>query len=132
MKATGILLLRALTSAEVLGSIPAALAHGHGDDMTMEKGEADMPLPEDEYPPTYFALPDHRAAIYGHIGLMVLAWVFLLPTGKNAFWEFPGASQLTRACYSGDVVLGSIALYVGRSICLHGGKRGWVAVGNDL
>lgn len=44
---------------------------------------ADDPLPEDQYAPTYFALGEHTAAIYGHIGLMLVAWVFVLPVGKT-------------------------------------------------
>ncbi len=75
-----------VASVAVLGSLPAALAHGdeHGGGMGgMKMGDADKPLPEDQYPPTYFALPDHRAVIYGHVALMVLAWVFALPAGKE-------------------------------------------------
>ncbi|KAK4216349.1 integral membrane protein [Rhypophila decipiens] len=75
-------LFRALTvgAAVGMGLVPSVLAHG-GDNNTddMKMGETDKPLPEDQYPPTYFALGDHRAAIYSHIGLMVLAWVFVLP-----------------------------------------------------
>ncbi|KAJ9134727.1 Integral membrane protein [Pleurostoma richardsiae] len=33
----------------------------------------------DEYPPTYFAHPEHRGVIYTHITLMTLAWVLMLP-----------------------------------------------------
>jgi len=80
MKVLASSLLTAAACAVALGLVPAALAHG--DDMNMAKGEVDSPLPEDEYPPTYFALADHRVVIYAHIGLMVLAWVFLLPPGK--------------------------------------------------
>jgi len=82
MKTLATLPLKDVASIAVLGVLPAALAHG--DDMNMEKGEADTPLPEDQYPPTYFALPDHRATVYAHIGLMVLGWVFMLPAGKLA------------------------------------------------
>ncbi|KAK4194987.1 hypothetical protein QBC40DRAFT_186920 [Triangularia verruculosa] len=46
----------------------------------MAPTEADKPLPEDQYPPTYFAHPDHKVAIYGHIALMTLGWLFVLPT----------------------------------------------------
>lgn len=54
----------------------------------MSMSDADKPLPEDQYPPTYFAHPDHKAAVYGHIALMVLAWVFALPAGKaSSAWE---------------------------------------------
>lgn len=74
MKAITTFALRAVASAAVLGLVPAVL--GHGDDMKMEKGEAD------KYPPTYFAHPEHQTAIYAHIGLMVLGWVFVLPIGE--------------------------------------------------
>ncbi|KAK3941179.1 hypothetical protein QBC46DRAFT_259353 [Diplogelasinospora grovesii] len=78
MKSVAVSVLPVLASAAVLGLIPAVLAHG--DDMDMKMGgEADKPLPEDQYAPTYFGLHEHRGAIYGHIGLMVLAWVFMLP-----------------------------------------------------
>ncbi|KAK4246367.1 hypothetical protein C7999DRAFT_42217 [Corynascus novoguineensis] len=85
-------ILSVVASAAVLGFVPAALAdsdghgHGHGHGHQEEGGmggmqmtDADKPLPEDQYPPTYFAHPDHKAAIYGHIALMVLGWVFALP-----------------------------------------------------
>lgn len=88
-------LLSVVASAAVLGFVPAALAdgdghgHGHGHGHQEEGGmggmqmtDADKPLPEDQYPPTYFAHPGHKAAIYGHIALMVLGWVFALPAGK--------------------------------------------------
>ncbi|KAK3313919.1 hypothetical protein B0H66DRAFT_537168 [Apodospora peruviana] len=93
MKGLAAPLLKVLVGAVALGFVPAALAHG-GDDMDggMKMGEADQPQPDDQYPPTYFALVDHRAAIYGHIGLMVLAWVFVLPVGKHC------ALRLSRPC----------------------------------
>lgn len=90
-------LLPLLAGAAVLGLlVPTALAHGgggeeeaHGGSMGsgmsmggMQMSDADKPLPEDQYAPTYFALPDHRAAVLGHIAVMVLAWVFALPAGK--------------------------------------------------
>lgn len=90
MKALATSLLPAVAGAAVLGLVPAALAHGddHEDGMGgmggMEMGDADKPLSEDQYPPTYFAHPDHRAAVYGHITLMGLAWVFALPAGKDS------------------------------------------------
>ena len=99
MKALATSLLSVVASAAVLGLVPAALAHGeshgghsgHGDGgmsgmsgmAGMNMTDADKPLPEDQYPPTYFAHPDHKAAIYGHIALMVLGWVFALPAGKT-------------------------------------------------
>jgi hypothetical protein len=89
MKAFSTSLLPVVAVAAVLGLIPAVLAHGdehgHGDGGGMggmKMGDADKPLPEDQYTPTYFAHPDHKAVIYGHIALMVLGWVFALPAGK--------------------------------------------------
>ncbi|KAK3384791.1 hypothetical protein B0H63DRAFT_170871 [Podospora didyma] len=76
MKGLTTSLLPALATVAVLGLVPAALAHG---DDEMKMGEADKPLPEDQYAPNYFAHPEHRGAIYAHIALMVLAWVFMLP-----------------------------------------------------
>jgi hypothetical protein len=65
--------------------VPAVLAHGDDPDMDMDMGASngtDTPPSEGEYPPTYFALDEHTAAIYGHIALMVIGWVFVLPVGK--------------------------------------------------
>jgi hypothetical protein len=91
-------LLPVLASVAILGLIPVALAdgdgdhghnHGEGGGMGgMEMTDADKPLPEDQYPPTYFAHPDHKAAIYGHIALMVVGWVFALPAGKMHMHTF--------------------------------------------
>lgn len=84
MKSLAASALSVLASAAVLALVPGALAHGDENthmDMGAPTG-ADEPLPGDQYPPTYFALGEHTAAIYGHIGLMLLAWVFLLPVGK--------------------------------------------------
>ena len=87
MKVIATSILRLVAGAAVLGLLPTALAHG--DDMNMEKDEADKPRPADEYPPTYFAHPEHQTVIYAHILLMVLAWVFVLPVG-----ELGASSQL--------------------------------------
>ncbi|KAL6852848.1 hypothetical protein ACO1O0_007396 [Amphichorda felina] len=35
--------------------------------------------PQDDYPPTYFSHPGYAGLMYAHIGLMVVAWVFVLP-----------------------------------------------------
>lgn len=78
-----------LASVAALGLVPAAFAHGgdmemgigvdHPADMNMT---TDAPWSEPSYPPTYFAHGDHKAAIYSHIALMVVGWVFVLPAGK--------------------------------------------------
>lgn len=78
----------------VAGAIPTVFAHG-GDGGAMEMGddgdtsghggmgsEASKPDP-DSYPATYFAHPEHVSLIYAHIGIMVIGWVFMLPTGTR-------------------------------------------------
>ncbi len=101
MKARAASLLPLLAGVAVLCLVPTALAHGEehehanvnnsssGGGMPgmpgmngMTASDADKPLPEDQYPPTYFSHPDHKAAIWAHIAVMVLAWVFALPAGK--------------------------------------------------
>ncbi|KAI1435864.1 hypothetical protein GGR50DRAFT_686796 [Xylaria sp. CBS 124048] len=42
---------------------------------------AEDPKPDpSSFPPTYFAHPEHVGAIYAHIAIMVIGWVFMLPT----------------------------------------------------
>ncbi|KAM7194584.1 integral membrane protein [Rhypophila sp. PSN 637] len=107
-------LFRALTVGAAVGTglVPSVLAHGGDNTDDMKMGEADKPLPEDQYPPTYFALGDHRAAIYSHIGLMVLAWVFVLPVAvmlSLARSRHRITAQLVfLAVNGGGVVLGTI------------------------
>jgi hypothetical protein len=64
--------------------VPVALAHGGDEMMDMpesheQNGTDEMPAEAADYPPTYFAHPEHVALLYAHIVLMVLAWVFALP-----------------------------------------------------
>ncbi|KAK3346278.1 hypothetical protein B0T25DRAFT_571426 [Lasiosphaeria hispida] len=110
MKTLATSFLTALASVAALGFIPVALAHG--DDMNMEKGEADMPLPDDQYPPTYFALSDHRAVIYSHIAAMTLAWVFMLPAvvmlSLSRSRYTLAAQSVFLATNAGGVLLGTI------------------------
>jgi len=76
-------------SAVLLALIPVAL--GHGDEPEgMDAGMGAMGMTADSpqagdgsYPPTYFAHPEHRGAVYGHIALMVASWVFMLPVGES-------------------------------------------------
>lgn len=89
MKSLATSALSVLASVAVLGLVPAALAHGDEDmNMGMDMGAmgpgspAGQPQPEDQTLLSYFSLGEHTAAIYGHIGLMVIAWVFILPVGK--------------------------------------------------
>lgn len=78
-------------TALVLGALlPTALAHGdEGADMDMDMDmgggmdmSADQPLPDDQYPPTYFSHSEHRGVLLAHIGLMILGWVVMLPLGE--------------------------------------------------
>lgn len=78
--------LLSVVATTILGLFQVALAHGDDDmNMNLGMGSADLPKPDpDSYPPTYFALIDHAGVIYAHIGIMVLAWVFVLPAGEDA------------------------------------------------
>ena len=76
-------------SAAVLALSPGVLGHGNDTAMDMgmgmgmeEETDFDRPMPEDAYPPTYFSHSEYQAAIYTHISIMVVAWVFVLPIGK--------------------------------------------------
>ncbi|KAF2972005.1 hypothetical protein GQX73_g1589 [Xylaria multiplex] len=91
MQSTTTKTLRLLAFLAIAGALPAAFAHG-GDEDAMNMGDnedmgghggmgGDAPKPDpDSYPPTYFAHPEHVTAIYAHIGIMVVGWVFVLPT----------------------------------------------------
>lgn len=58
-------------------------------DMGMTTAGAGMPLgatPPNAtlaVPPSYFRYPEHSHLILAHIGLMTIAWVFVLPIGMN-------------------------------------------------
>lgn len=63
---------------------------GMGGDMNMDMGtatshaqpSASSPVVENS-PMSYFAYGKHSGTIMAHIALMVLAWCFVLPIGKN-------------------------------------------------
>ena len=79
--------------------LPRAIAHGHGEEageageeMMMAEGSSTsiawtsvasatttgmLPPP----PESYFAHPEMGGLMLGHIGLMVIAWIFVLPIG---------------------------------------------------
>lgn len=65
---------------------PTALAHGeqhgHAHEDMIAGSENPPPKGPSQYPPTYFAHPDHVAWIYAHIVLAVLSSVFVLPVGE--------------------------------------------------
>lgn len=67
--------------------VPTVLGHGDDEAMDMDMGSGatfsgNAPQPEAELVPSYFAHPEHRGILLAHIGLMVLAWVLILPLGK--------------------------------------------------
>ncbi|KAM0249378.1 hypothetical protein ACHAQJ_009094 [Trichoderma viride] len=69
-----------LASIAVLGlsfALPVLASNGrrHGGEMEMEPEQQD----DTEYPPNYFAHPEHSQVMYAHIILMTLAWVVFLP-----------------------------------------------------
>lgn len=91
---------RAALAAFLLASVATALAHGddahsHGVDtemnldMDMGHGHAmntsspDQPHPAANSPMSYFAYGKYTGWIVAHIALMVVAWCFVLPAGKN-------------------------------------------------
>lgn len=92
MRSTTTQALRLLALLAVATALPAVFAHGDEDMMMGDDGDmgsnggmgAEDPKPDaDSYPPTYFAHPEHVTAIYAHIGIMVIGWVFMLPTGMR-------------------------------------------------
>jgi hypothetical protein len=70
-----------IISAALLLSLVAA----HGEEhMDMKAHETTLPPPEDDGKPrSYWSLYEHVALLYWHIGLEVLAWVVILPVGKQ-------------------------------------------------
>ncbi|KAI1749043.1 hypothetical protein F4782DRAFT_542448 [Xylaria castorea] len=89
MRSTTTKALRLLALLAIASALPTVFAHGDeeamnmGDDSDMSShgmGGEDPKPDADSYPPTYFAHPEHVTAIYAHIGIMVVGWVFMLPT----------------------------------------------------
>lgn len=88
MRSTATKILGSVALLVVASALPVALAHGDDEGAMDMGGHGDMggdePKPDpDSYPETYFAHPEHVNAIYAHIGIMVIGWVFMLPTGTR-------------------------------------------------
>ena len=65
--------------------VSPAKSHQGTEEMDVETSMgqgAGQTEPDSQYPPTYFALEEHSALIYGHIALMVIGWGIMLPVGK--------------------------------------------------
>lgn len=90
----------------ILGLTSYALAHadnhGHGGSATtpdMKMG-ADDGVQGTDSPQSYFGHPDNKPYIYAHIALMVLSWVFALPTGM---YRSPGFTPTPTLSYLLDL-----------------------------
>ena len=77
-----------ITVALILGAASVVEAHGTDEptmDMDMGMTMSESYNVSESNPidllPTYWTWPEHRGLLYGHIILMVLAWVFILPVG---------------------------------------------------
>ena len=69
---------------------------GVGVDEPGHAHEQSAAVDDVQYPPTYFAHPDHSALIYAHIALMVLAWIFALPVGMYITYYLLPKGPITR------------------------------------
>jgi len=85
-------LIAALLLVRVL---PEVLAPGHDDFVAMRDSPgtevhfsnsttclANMTVAQS--PQSYFAYPEYSGPLLGHIGLMIIAWLFVLPIGESA------------------------------------------------
>lgn len=88
----------AFAAAFLLVSLANALPHGDDhsmDDMNMDMGmsmdmgghghnaTSESSQPAEDSLMSYFAYGKHSGTIVAHIGLMVLAWCFILPAGEK-------------------------------------------------
>ena len=85
----------ALAASVFLLSVANAIPHGDDDSMDMEMtmemdmgsgnltaSNAAVKAELDNWPMSYFAYGKHSGTIIAHIVLMVVAWCFVLPSGK--------------------------------------------------
>lgn len=61
------------------------IVHAHVEMKPEHGGNHTMAVHGSDYPPTYFGTSNSRGLIYGHISLMVIGWVFVLPVGEYMF-----------------------------------------------
>lgn len=71
-------------AALLLPLLPLVAAHGdeHGETMNMSAHDAPAPHAQAAEHQSYWSLSDYATLMYWHIGLEILAWVFMLPVGK--------------------------------------------------
>ena len=70
-------------SAVLLGFASVAIAHSNDEGMSMDISDAPARPTSTSVPETYFRYSEHVGLMMAHIFLMVIAWVFILPIGKN-------------------------------------------------
>lgn len=69
----------------ILFLIGAVGAHGHSEPELA--GNHTALVHESDHLQSYFTLPNHQGLIYGHISLMIIAWVVVLPVGELTLGE---------------------------------------------
>jgi hypothetical protein len=75
--------------AALLGLASLAIAHGHDEDSNMNMVEPSMARPtitsgaNATVPQTYFRHGEHSGLMMAHIFFMSIAWIFVLPIGKQ-------------------------------------------------
>jgi Domain of unknown function (DUF2427) len=75
--------------AALLGLASVAVAHSHDEDMNMDMGDPATSRPtitaaaNVAAPSTYFRYGEHSGLMMAHIFLMTIAWVFVLPIGRQ-------------------------------------------------
>lgn len=84
---TGLASTAASTLMLGLVFLPIVLAHGGPAEKQdpQSHGAQDGAGQKDDtnHPPSYFSHPEHAGVMLTHIALMTLAWVIVLPAGKN-------------------------------------------------
>ncbi len=87
--------LKLIAALLLLRVLPEVFAHGHDDFVAMgDASGTSVHFPNSttylanttvaQSPQSYFAYPEYSGLLLGHIGLMVIAWLFVLPIGESA------------------------------------------------
>jgi hypothetical protein len=74
-----------LTVVALLGLLPLAVAHGHDEGMNKAMERPTIPTESDSAvadPTSYFRYGEHSSLMVGHIVLMTIGWVFVLPISE--------------------------------------------------
>lgn len=86
--------LNLIAAVLLLRVLPEVFAHGHDDFMAMRYSSGtDVHFSNSttcltnmtfaQSPQSYFAYPNYSGLMLGHIALMIIAWLFVLPIGKS-------------------------------------------------